>query len=163
MSRCPTFTLQLSIITKWISKLISTEVSFKITIRKWHVYIDIRWYWKWNQYLYLGIWNDERTKIRFLPLFQFVARLNSQNRNETSLLMKSDILICLWILVFPNGIIQVSTPRKRSFFLYFKSLRDYWTPTTLISLVHNSLGEIERCEKVLFSFSECEKWKSAET
>ena len=61
-----------------------TQVSFKITIKKRHVYIDIRWPWKWNQYFYLGIWEDERSKIIFLPSFHFVTRLNSQNRNETS-------------------------------------------------------------------------------
>ena len=51
---------------KWLAKHISTKVSFKITIRKRHVYIDICWPWKWNQYLYLGIWEDERSKIIFL-------------------------------------------------------------------------------------------------
>jgi len=100
---------------KWFAKHISNKVSFKITIRKRHVYIEFRWPWKWNQYFYWGIWNDERTKIIFLPSFQLVTRLNSQNRYETSLLMNSDILICIWILVFPVGKIQVSTPRKWSF------------------------------------------------
>ena len=59
-----------------------TQVTFKITIRKRHVYIDIRWPWKWNQYFYLAIWEDERSKLIFLPSFQLVTRLNSQNRNE---------------------------------------------------------------------------------
>ena len=83
MSRCPTFIFQHSLMSKWLAKHISTKVSFKITIRKRRVYIDIRWPWKKNQYFYLGIWNDERTKIIFLPSFQLVTRLNSQNRNET--------------------------------------------------------------------------------
>ena len=82
MSRCPKFISQLSIISKWLTKHISTKVSFKITIRKRHVYIDIRWPWKWNQYFYLGIWVDERSKIIFLPSFQLFTRLNSKNRNE---------------------------------------------------------------------------------
>ena len=69
-----------------------TQVSFRITIRKRHVYIDILWHWKWNQYFYLGIWEDERSKIIFLPSFQLVTWLNSQNRNETSILMNSDTL-----------------------------------------------------------------------
>ena len=69
-----------------------TQVSFKITIRKRHVYIDHRWPWKWNQYFYLGIWEDDRSKIIFLPSFQLVTQLNSQNRNETSLLINSDTL-----------------------------------------------------------------------
>ena len=112
MSRCPTFTFQVSIIPKWLTKHISTKVSFKITIRKRHGYIEIRWPWKWKQYFYLGIWEVERSKIIFLPSFQLVTRLNSQNRNETRLLMNYDTLIWIWILVFPIGIIQVSTPRK---------------------------------------------------
>ena len=128
MSRCTTFTFQVSI---------STKVSFKITIRKRHVYIGIRWPWKWNQYFYLGIWENERSNIIFITFFQLVTRLNSQNRNETSLLMNTDKLIGIWILAFPIGIIQVSTPRKWSFLLYFRSLHDYWPPTTLISLQHN--------------------------
>ena len=33
--------------------------------------------------------------IIFLPSFQIVTRLNSQNRNETSLLINSDTLICI--------------------------------------------------------------------
>jgi len=49
--------------SKLLAKHISTKVSFKITVRKRHVCIDIRWPWKWNQYFYMGIWNDERTKI----------------------------------------------------------------------------------------------------
>ena len=120
MSRCPTFTFQVSIMSKWLRKHISTKVSFKITIRKWHVYIDICWPWKRNQYFYLGIWEDERSKIIFLPSFQLVTRLNSQNRNETSLLMNTDTLICIWILVILIGINQVSTTRKWSF--YFISI-----------------------------------------
>ena len=45
------------------------KISFKITIRKRHFYIDIRWPWKWNLYFYLGTWEDERSKIIFLFLF----------------------------------------------------------------------------------------------
>ena len=39
MSRCPTFTFQVSIMSKWLAKHITTKVSFKITIRKRDVYI----------------------------------------------------------------------------------------------------------------------------
>ena len=131
MSRCPTFTFQVSIMSKWLAKHIRTKVSFKITIRKRHVYIDICWPWRGNQYFYLAIWEDERSKIIFLPSFKLVTRLNSLNRCETSLLMNTDTLICIWILAFPIGIIQVSTPRKWIFLLYFSSLHDYWLPTTL--------------------------------
>ena len=154
MSRFTTFTFQVSL---------STQVSFKITIRKRHVYIDICWPWKWNQYFYFGIRNDESTKIIYLPSFQLVKRLNSQNRNETILLMNPETLICVWMLSFPIGIIQVSTPRKWSFLLYFSSLHDSWPLTTLNAWVHNSLGEMEWSENLLFSFSKCEKRKSSET
>jgi len=163
MSPCPTFSFQLSIKSKWLAKHISTNVSFKITLRKTHVYIDIRWPWIWNQYFNLGFWNDERTKIIFLPSFQLVTRLNSQNRNGTSLLMNSHTLICIWILVYAIGIIQVSTPRKWSFLLYFSFLHDYWPPSTLISLLNNSLVEMERCEKRAFKLLKMRKKKSAET
>ena len=59
-----------------------------------------------------GNLSNERSKIILLPSYQLVTRLNSKNRNETSLLMNSDTLICICILAFPIGIIQVSTPRK---------------------------------------------------
>jgi hypothetical protein len=83
VSRCPTLIFQLSIMSKWLAKHISTKVSIKITIRKRHVYIDIRWPWISNLYFYLEFWNDDRTKIIVLPSFQIATRINSQNRNET--------------------------------------------------------------------------------
>ena len=58
-------------------------ISFKITITKSHVYIDIGWHWICNQCFYLGIWNNDRTKMIVLPSFQLPTRLNSQNTNET--------------------------------------------------------------------------------
>ena len=99
-----------------------TQVSFKITIRKKHVYIDIRWPWKWNQYFYLAIWEDERSKIILLPSFQLVTRLNSQNRNETSLLMNSYTLICIWILAFPIFHNSIFDCTKMNFFTLFHFL-----------------------------------------
>ena len=122
MSRCPTFTFQVSIMSKWLAKHISTKVSFIITIRKRHVYIDFRWPLKWNHYFYLGIWNDERTKIIFLPSFQLVTRFNSENRNETSLLMNSDTLICIWILAFPIWHNSSFDSTKIKFFTLFQFL-----------------------------------------
>ena len=82
------------------------KVSFKITIRKRHFYIDIRWPWKWNQYFYLGNWEVERSKIIFLPSFQLGTLLYWQIINETILLMNTETLICIWILTFPIGIIH---------------------------------------------------------
>ena len=144
---------------KCLAKHIRNKVSFKITTRKRHVYIDIRWPWKWNQYFFLAIWEDESSKIIFLLSFQLVTQLNSQNRNETSLLMNSDTLFGLWILSFPIGVIQVSTPRKWSFLLYFSSLHDYWPPNTLISLEHNSWGKMVWCEKRAFQLLKIWKMK----
>ena len=83
-SRYPTFNFELSIMSKWLAKPISTKVSFKITIRKRHVYIDIEWPWILNQCFYLGIWNDDCTKMIVLPSFQVATRLASQNTNETA-------------------------------------------------------------------------------
>ena len=83
MPRSQTNNFQFSIMLNWLAKHISTKVSFKITIRKRHVYIDIRWPWIWNQNFYFGNWNDDCTKIISLPSFQLPTWLNSQNTNET--------------------------------------------------------------------------------
>ena len=99
MSRGPTFSFQLSIMTKWLSNRISSKVSFKITLRRTYVYLDIRWPWIWTQFPYLGFRNFERSKTIFLPSCQLLTRLNSQNRNETSLLMNSDTLIFMNIVI----------------------------------------------------------------
>ena len=48
---------------------------------------------------------------------------------------------------------------KMKFLLYFSSLHDYWPPTTLISFVHNSLGEMEWCEKRAFQLLKMRKMK----
>jgi len=47
--------------------------------------------------------------------------------------MNSETLICIFILVFPIAIIEVSTPRKWGFLLYVISLHDYWSPSTWTS------------------------------
>ena len=52
---------------------------------------------------------------------------------------------------------------KMKFFLYFSSLHDYWPPTTLISLVHNSLAEMEWCEKRAFQLLKMRKMKVSRT
>ena len=162
MPRCSTFNLQVSVMSKRLAKHISTKVSFKITIRKRHVYIDIRWPWKRNQYFYLGTCVDEGSKIIF-AFFSARYTIKFTEQKWKVLLIKSDTLVSIRILAFPIGIIQVSTPRKWSFLIYFSSFHDYRPPTTLISLVHNSLGEMECVKIVLFSFSKCEKCKSADT
>ena len=82
MPRCPTINFKLSIMSKWLASHINTNVSFKITIRKIHVYIDIVWPWIWKQCFYLGIWNEDRTKMIYLTSSQFGTRLNSQNTIE---------------------------------------------------------------------------------
>jgi hypothetical protein len=157
MSRFPTINFQLWIISKLLDKHLSTIVSFKITTRKRHVYIDIFWPWIWNQCFYLGIWNDDRTKTIVLPSFQFATSLNSQNTNETESINELCTLFCLWILVFPIGIIEVSTSRKCCFWLYFSSLHDYWTRSTWNPLVHTSWSKMERCEKREFQLLKIRK------
>ena len=48
-------------------------------------------------------------------------------------------------------------PTKMKFFSLFQFLHDYWPPSTLISLAHNSLGEMERCEKRAFQLLKMRK------
>jgi hypothetical protein len=78
---------------------------------------------------------------------------------KISLLMNTDTWNCLWILVFPNGIIEVSNSRKCCFWLYFSSLQDYWPPSTWNLLVHTSWGETERREKRAFQLLKLRKKK----
>jgi len=146
MTRCPKINFQFSIMSKWLAKHISTKVSFKITIWKKHVYLDIGWPWIWKQGFPLGIWNDVRTKMIVLPSFQLATRLNSQNTNEIDVINRQWHINFLWILVFPISIIEVSTSRKCCFWLNFSSLHDYWPPSTWNSLVYSSWGEKYRCE-----------------
>jgi hypothetical protein len=73
--------------------------------------------------------------------------------------MNPDTLICLWILVFPIGIPEDSISLKCCIWLYFSSLNNYWPPSTWISLVHTSWGEMERCEKRAFQFLKMRKMK----
>jgi hypothetical protein len=157
MSRCPTFIFQLSIISKWLAKHISTKVSFKITINKRHVYIDIGLPWVWNQCFYLGIWNYDRTK--FFLSFQLDTRLNSQNTNETAFINIFLHINCIWLLVIPISLIEVSNQRKWNFLLYFIFLKNYWPLSTWNSLVHSSWGEMERCEKRAFQVLKMRKEK----
>ena len=145
--------------SKWLAKHISTKVSFKITIRKRHVYNDIGWPWIWNQYFYLGIWNDDRTKIIVSPSFQLVTRINSRTEMKLSLLIYYDTLFCIRIMVFPIGIIENSTPRIWSFLHHFSSLHDIWPPSTLNSLVYTSWGEMGRCVKRSFQLLKMRKKK----
>ena len=158
MTRCPTFTFQVSIMSKWLVKHISTKVSFKITIRKRHVYIDIPWPLKWNLYFYLGIWEDERSKIIFL-LFsaRYTIKFTEQKWNN--------YINELWHIKFYMDI-SISNWNNSSFdstkmntLLNFSSLHDYWPTTTLISLVHNSIGKMEWCEKRAFQFLKMGKIK----
>jgi hypothetical protein len=141
-----------------LAKNISTKVSFKITIRKRHVFIDIRWPFKWNQYFYLGIWEDERPKIIFLTFFQLITWLNSQNRNETSFLMNTDTNLYTNICI-SNWHNSSFDSIKMKILLYFSSLHGYWLPITSISLVHISLGEMEWCEKRAFQLLKIRKMK----
>jgi len=147
MTRSPTIKFQLSIMPKCLPKHRSTNVSFKITIRKRHIYIDIPWSWIWNQYFYLGIRNDERTKMIVLLSYQLATRLNSQNTYE--IVFHNEI----WHinLHMNNGISTWHNSiyyRTRLKFLtsYISSLHDYWLPSTWNSLEHKTCSKMERCE-----------------
>ena len=150
MSRCLTINFQLSIMSKWLAKHLSTKFSFKKTIRKRHVYIDIGWSWIWNLFFYLGIRSDDRTKMIVLPSFHLASRLNSQKKMKLSLLMNSYKVIYLWLLLFPIVIIEVSTSHKCCFWFYFSSLPDYLAPSTRNALVNTLWGEMERFKERAF-------------
>ena len=145
--------------SKWLVKHKSIKFSLKITNRKTHVFIDIRWPWIWIQWFYLVIWNDDRTKIIVLHSFQSLNDEIRRTEMKLRLLMKSGTLICIWILVFPIGIIEVSTSQTWHFLHYFSSLHDFWPPSTWKSLVHTSLGKMERCEKRAFQLIKMRKKK----
>ena len=117
MTQCPTINFQLSKMSKRLAKHIRTKVPFKITVRKRHVYIAIGRPWIWNQCFYLGIWKDHRTNMIVLPSFKLATRLNSQNTNETKFINEL-WQINLLILVFPIGIIEVSTSCKCCFWIF---------------------------------------------
>ena len=140
---------------------ISNKVSFKITTRKRHVYIDIVWPWIWNQCLYLWIWKNYRTKMIPLPSFQLASRLNSVNTNESDFINEPWHINLFMNMGISNLYNWISTSRK-CFWLYFQSLHYYWPPSTWISLVHSSWGQMKRCEKRAFQLLKM-RTKSAET
>ena len=137
----------LLIMSNWLAKHVSTKVSLKITTRKRHVYIEIGWTWIWNQCLYLGIWNNDRTKMIVLLSFQLITRLHSRNTNETEFINEIWHISSFMKTGNSIGIIEVSTSRTCCSWIYFSYLHDYWPPSTWISLVHTSWGEMERSEK----------------
>ena len=108
----------------------------------------------------MGIWNDDLTKIVVLPSVLFATRLNSQNRNETSLLKVTDTLMCVGILLFPIGIIEVPTPRIWRFFFISVpyTITELQVPETLKYIPRGS--KWSDVKNVLFSSSKCEKKKN---
>ena len=144
MSLCPTINIQLSIMSKWLFKHISTKVSLKLLLGKVMftlTLVDL----EYETCFYLGIQSDDRTKMIVLPSFQLATRLNSQNTNQTEFINELWHIKMFMIFVFPIGIIEVSTWRKCCIWLYFSSLHDYWHPNTWNSLVHTSWSEMDRC------------------
>jgi hypothetical protein len=100
--------------------------------------------------IFLGIWNDDRTNIIVLPSFQLVTRMNSQNRNETvfiNVLWHINLYLNTGISNWHNWSFD---PMNMNFFLYFSSLHDFWPPSTWKSLIPTSWGEMEPCEKRAF-------------
>ena len=145
--------------SKWFSKNISTKVSFKITIGKRHVYIDIRWPWIWNQCLYLGIRDDDRTEIIVLPSFQLATRLNSQHGKET------EFINGLWHIKVHMNIGNSNShnwsfdPTKMMFFTLFRFLTRLLTPMYLKPFSTYLRGGMERCEKRAFQLLKMRKKK----
>ena len=99
-----------------------TQVSFKITIRKRHVFFDIRWPWIWNQYFYLGNWNDVRTKMITLPSFHSATRLNQQKRNEADFIKRLWYIILYMNIVISNWHYWNIDNTKMKFFSLFQFL-----------------------------------------
>jgi len=159
MSRCPTIYFQVSIMSKWLAKHISTKVVYKITIRKRHVYIDIRWPWIWNQYFYLGIWIDDRTEMIVLPSFQLATRLNSKNANKTEFINELWHINLYMNICISNWHNWSFDPTKMKFFILFQVLTRLLTTKDLKPLVHTSLGEMDRCEKRAFQLLKMRKRK----
>jgi len=105
------------------------------------------------------IWNDDRILMIDLLLFELASRLNSQNTYETEIHNEMWHINLYFQFVFPIAIIEGTTPRKWSFWHYIISLHDYWLQSTWNSLVYNSWGEMERCEKRAFQFLKMQKKK----
>ena len=105
----------------------------------------------------LRIRNDDHTKMINILHFSSLQDEIQRTQMKMFLLMNSNTLISLWILVCPIGIIEISTSRKCSFWLYFISLYDYWPPSTWNSLVHTSWCEMEPCEKRVFQILKMRK------
>jgi len=141
MSQYPTFNFQLSLESKWLVKHIITKVSFKITIGKRYVYIDIRWPWTWNQNFN---WKFEiMIAINYdYALISFATRLNSQNRNETEFINDLSHVISYRNVRISNWDNWIYGPRIWGFWLYISSLHDYRPPSTWKSLAHNTWCEM---------------------
>ena len=130
-----------------------------MTIRKRHIYINIRWPWVWNQYFYLGIWNDDRTKKIVLYSLKLATLLNSQNRNETEFLNEFCHINLYMNIGISNWHNWFSDPRKWSFFTLFHFITR-WLPSKYLKLFSTCLlGEIERCWKRAFQLLKMRKKK----
>jgi len=117
--------------SKWLAKHISTKDSFKFTIRKSHVYIDIGWPWIWKKYFYLGIWNEDRTEIIVLPSFQPVTRINLQKRNETDFINVRWHIILYMSIGISNWHNWSFDPASMKFFTLLQFLTRFLTPKYL--------------------------------
>ena len=150
MYRRPIFNFPVSILSKWLSKHKSSKVSFKFAIRKRHVNIDIGWPWIWNQYLYFGIWNYDRTKIIVLPSFMLDTRIYSQNRNETvsiNVLWQIIWYMNIGISNWPNWSFD---PTNMTFFILFQFLTRILTSKYLKIFSTYFVVQTEWCEKRAF-------------
>ena len=98
-------------------------------------------------------WNDSFVSISVRHTIKFTEQKWNEFINEFwNINFYMNIVISNW----PN--LSFETTRM-NFLLYFSSLHDYWPPSTLISLVYNSLGNMERCEKRAFQLPKIRKMK----
>ena len=137
--------------SKWLAKHISTKVSFKFTYRNRHVYIDICWPWIWNQYFYLGIWNDDRTKIIVFPLFQVVTQINSQNRNEIDFFNISRHIILYMNIGISNWHNWSFDPTNMKFFTLLQFIERFLTSMYLKLFSTYLVGRNRAMWKTCFS------------
>ena len=107
------------------------------------------------------IWNDYRTKVKVLPLFQIATRLKSQYPNETEIHNEHLHINLNKNTGTYNCHIWNIEPRPWGFCHYFSSIHDFWSTNSRNSSVLNSWIEMERWKNVFSCSSKCEKRISA--
>jgi len=103
------------------------------------------------------IWNDDGTKMIFLPLFQLATRFNSQNQYEIEIHNEIWHINLYMNIGISNWHILIVESRKWGYWIYFSSIHVCWPPNIWKTSVHNMWNKMERCENVLLRSLNCEK------